>query len=217
MKKILLVEDNPVLGETIMDILEDEGFEVVWVKDGKEAVDKSFNSNYNLYLFDVNVPFIDGFELLNDLRKSGDSTPAIFITALVDNNNLAKGFDMGADDYIKKPFDEEELIIRINAQIKKSFQTYSNILVYGDLRYDLSSKVLTNKDQKIHLSPSEYELFELFLQNISKVLTKDDIIYRLKNGEIGSDATLRVQISKLKKTGLKISNIRSVGYRCEKL
>lgn len=217
MKKILLVEDDNILGETIVDILEDENYDVIWVKDGKKALDKSFCSSYDLYLLDVNVPFINGFELLKDLRQSGDKTPAIFITALIDINSLEKGFDVGADDYIRKPFESKELLVRINTQIKKSFNSYENILKYKDLEYDIKSKILTKDKNIIHLSPSECELLELFLKNQGKVISKDEILFTLKDGELGSDATLRVQISKLKKVGLEISNIRAVGYRCEKL
>lgn len=217
MKKILLVEDDTILGETIVDILEDKNYEVVWVKDGKEALDKSFCTKYDLYLLDVNVPFINGFELLKDLRESADMTPAIFITALIDINSLEKGFDVGADDYIKKPFNEKELLIRINAQIKKSFNSYEDILKYKDLEYDISSRILRKNGKIVHLSPSESELLELFLKNQGKIISKDEILFTLKDGEIGSDASLRVQISKLKKIGLELSNIRAVGYRCEKL
>ena len=216
MKKILLIEDDIILGETIADILEDEKYDITWVKDGRDALNKSFDYLYDLYLLDVNVPFINGFELLSDLRKSGDKTPAIFITALIDINNLQKGFDVGADDYIKKPFDMKELLIRIESQIKKSFKSYSNILEYKDIAYDISSSILTKDGQKIHLSPSELKLLELFLQNINRVITKDEILYALHDGELGSDAALRVQISKLNKIGLDISNIRAIGYRCEK-
>ena len=217
MKKILLVEDDTILGETIVDILEDENFEVLWVKDGKKALDESFCAKFDLYLLDVNVPFINGFELLKDLRQSGDKTPAIFITALIDINSLEKGFNVGADDYIKKPFNEKELLIRINAQIKKSFNSYENILKYKDLEYEINSKILKKDESIIHLSPSESELLELFLKNQGKIISKDEILFILKDGELGSDASLRVQISKLKKIGLEISNIRAVGYRCEKL
>lgn len=217
MKKILLVEDDSILGETIVDILENENYFVIWVKDGQKALDESFYAQFDLYLFDVNVPFMSGFELLKDLRQSGDTTPAIFITALVDIANLEKGFDAGADDYIKKPFNEKELLIRINTQIKKSFHSYENIFKYEDLKYNIDSKVLTKNNVIIHLSPSESALLELFIKNLNKVISKDEILFVLKEGQMGSDASLRVQVSKLKKIGLQITNIRAIGYRCEKI
>lgn len=217
MYKILLLEDDLILGDTIFDILEAEGFETTWVKDGRIALEKSFISTYDIFLFDVNVPFINGFELLNDLRQSGDLTPAIFITARVDIESLSNGFEIGADDYIKKPFDLDELIIRINAQIKKSFKSYSESITYNNLLFDIKKELVFKDNIKLHLSPVEFKLFELFIKNIDKVILKEEILYHIHQGEEGSEAALRVQISKLKKIGLNISNLRGVGYKCEQL
>lgn len=217
MYKILFLEDDLILGDTIFDILEEQGFKTTWVKDGNLALEKSFISTYDLFLFDVNVPFINGFELLKDLRQSGDLTPAIFITARVDINSLSKGFEIGADDYIKKPFDLDELIIRINTQIKKSFKSYDESITYKNLRFDIKKELVFKDNMPLHLSPFEFKLFELFIKNIDKVISKEEILYHIHKGEEGSEAALRVQISKLKRLGLNITNLRGVGYRCEKL
>jgi len=214
---ILLVEDDLILGESLQELLEDENFEVTWVKDGNEALSATYDSTYSLYLFDVDIPFINGFELLKSLRESLDDTPCIFLTAKVDIGSLSDGFSCGADDYIKKPFDCNELIIRINTQIKKAFNTRKETLVYKDIVYDISSKVIVKDNKEIFLSPSELKLFELLLQNKSKIITKEDILYHIHDGGEGSEAALRVQISKLKKLGLNITNLRSVGYRLEEL
>ena len=217
MKKILLIEDDLILGETVTEILESEGFEVVWVKDGQSGLDESFEQRFDLYLFDVNVPFINGFELLNDLRNSGDKTPAIFLTALVDTGSLKKGFDAGADDYIKKPFDMDELIIRVDSTIKKAYHSYAQTVEYGELRYDIDSKKLFKGEVEIHLSPNEHKILELFLKNIDKPVSKEELLFYVHNDSVGSEAALRVHISKLKKLGLHISNIRGIGYRCDKV
>ncbi|MBT3280535.1 MAG: response regulator transcription factor [Campylobacteraceae bacterium] len=217
MKKILLVEDDLILGESLEELLSEEGFDVVWVKDGNEAIDQTYDNIFDLYLFDVDIPFINGFELLKSLRDISDKTPCIFLTAKVGIKSLSIGFDVGADDYIKKPFDIDELIVRINTQIKKSFNTYSKILSYGDITYDISNKLITKNHERISLSPTELKLFELFLKNINKSILKEDILYHLNNSQEGSEAVLRVQISKLKKIGLNIINQRAVGYRLEEL
>lgn len=217
MYKILLLEDDLILGDTIFDILEAEGFETTWVKDGKIALEKSFISSYDIFLFDVNVPFINGFELLKDLRQSGDLTPAIFITARVDIKSLSKGFEIGADDYIKKPFDLDELIIRINTQIKKSFKSYTEFISYNNLRFDIKKELVFKDNIELHLSPTEFKLFELFIKNIDKTISKEEILYHIHEGDEGSEAALRVQISKLKKLGLNIANLRGIGYKCEQL
>ncbi len=218
MKNILLLEDDLILGETLKEILEDEDYKVTWVKDGNDGLSKTFEKDFDLYLFDVNVPFINGFELLQSLRENKDITPTIFITALVDIDNLTKGFKVGADDYIRKPFNANELIVRVDSLIKKSFKNYESTIKYNDLSYDIKEEKVYKENEEIHLSPSEHQLLVLFLKNIGKVINKDDILFNLHdNDTLGSDATLRVQISKLKKIGLIITNIRAVGYRCEKV
>ena len=218
MKNILLLEDDLILGETLKEILEDEDYKVTWVKDGNDGLSKTFEKDFDLYLFDVNVPFINGFELLQSLRENKDITPAIFITALIDIDNLTKGFKVGADDYIRKPFNANELIVRVDSLIKKSFKNYESTIKYNDLSYDIKEEKVYKENEEIHLSPSEHQLLVLFLKNIGKVINKDDILFNLHdNDTLGSDATLRVQISKLKKIDLIITNIRAVGYRCEKV
>ena len=200
MKNILLLEDDLILGETLKEILEDEDYKVTWVKDGNDGLSKTFEKDFDLYLFDVNVPFINGFELLQSLRENKDITPAIFITALIDIDNLTKGFKVGADDYIRKPFNANELIVRVDSLIKKSFKNYESTIKYNDLSYDIKEEKVYKENEEIHLSPSEHQLLVLFLKNIGKVINKDDILFNLHdNDTLGSDATLRVQISKLKK------------------
>ena len=133
------------------------------------------------------------------LRENEDVTPAIFITALVDIDNLTKGFKVGADDYIRKPFDANELLVRIDSLIKKSFKNYESSIKYNNLLYNIKEEILYKENEQIHLSPSEHQLLVLFLKNIGKVINKDDILFNLHdNDTLGSDATLRVQISKLK-------------------
>ncbi len=215
MKKLLLVEDDLILGETIKEALEEEGFDVVWVKDGEQALDATYVGNFDLFLLDVNIPFISGFELLKELRKSGDKTPAIFITALTDIRSLSKGFETGADDYIKKPFDIDELIVRINALIKKSFNSYSDKITYGDMEFYIKDERIIKDSREIFLSPYERKLFSLFIKNIGRNISKEEIFEELYTDYEISEGSLRVHISRLKKTGLNIINIRGIGYRCE--
>ena len=120
MIKLLLLEDDQVLAESLIELLESENFDIVHVLNSQKALDETFLQKFDLLLLDVNVPLFNGFELLKSLRDSGDKTPAIFLTALTDIASLSKGFDAGADDYIKKPFDFDELLIRINAILKKN-------------------------------------------------------------------------------------------------
>jgi len=211
--KILLVEDDLILGESLEELLQLEDFDVVWVKDGNEALNYTYDNRFDIFLFDVDIPFINGFELLKSLRQSGDNTPCIFLTAKVDIDSIGNGFDVGADDYIKKPFDFDEVLIRINTQIKKSFNSHDNIIQYGNLTYNIQTKSILKDEQNILLSPNELKLFELLIKNINKFVSKEDIMYYLYDGEEGSENALRVYMSKLKKLGLNIINQRAIGYK----
>ena len=213
MPSILLLEDDLVLGETIAELFELNNFEVTWVKDGNLAQQEIFENSFDSLLLDINVPFINGFELLKELRDNSISTPAIFITAKIDIESYKKGFEIGADDYIKKPFDFEELLVKIQALIKKHSPQQ---LIYSNLIYDLDSKQLLKDGKNIHLSPSEFEIFKYFVQNQGKVLETYKLLEVSKSNEFKPEI-LRVWISKLKKIGLNIVNIRGVGYRCEKI
>ena len=206
-KKILLLEDDRLLGETLTELLMGEGYEVTLVVDGEAAAEASFEAGFDLYVFDINVPEINGLELLESLRGAEDKTPAIFISALVDLNSISKGFAVGADDYIKKPFFPEELLIRVNAKLR---QQLSTSLTYEDLEFDMNSKTLRKAGKVIVLGVVQERLFELFITNVDKVLDKELLLETL---EKPSPTALRVALSKLKQTtGLHIENLRGVGY-----
>jgi len=209
-QKILLLEDDRALGETIEELLREDGYEVDWVVDGAEAVDKTFKQKYDLYIFDINVPEIDGFDLLESLRNAQDETPTIFISALVDLKTIAKGFELGADDYIKKPFFPEELLIRINAKLSKA----SSVIKCGDIEFDPANGVLKRGGEIVPLGEVQLSLLSHFLKNIGQVIDKSVLMDCLEHP---SSTALRVAINKLKeKTGLDFKNIRGVGYTLEK-
>ncbi len=213
--KILLVEDDVTLGETLKELLEKNGFEVVWVSDGQSALDTTYYQKFDLWLFDVKVPFLDGFELLKSLRDAGYETPTIFITALTDINSLSTGFEIGADDYIKKPFDFDELLVRIKALLKKRFSNKKEYIKYKNLSYNIEKEEISLDGEKIHLPPVQMRLLKLFLKNIGKTLPKDEIIWEISEDEEVSELALRVHINKLRKLGLNIKNIRKIGYILE--
>ena len=208
-KKILLLEDDTLLAETLQELLSSEGYEVTLVLDGGAAADASYESSFDLYVFDINVPEINGLELLESLRGADDKTPAIFISALVDMNSISKGFEVGADDYIKKPFFPEELLIRVNAKLAQQTSTID----YKDLSYDPQTKVLRKDGSAIALGEVQERLFDLFIHNIDQVL---DNTMLLESLEKPSPTALRVALTKLKQTtGLNIKNLRGVGYILE--
>ena len=213
MAKLLLVEDDVNLAETLVELLELENFDVTWVGDGEKALDVTFVNSYDLLLLDVNVPFVDGFELLKGLRDSGDETPAIFITAMSDIVSLSKGFEVGADDYIKKPFDFDELIVRIYSLIRKHLKITENIIVVDDYNFHIDTNELYREQRFIPLSPVELKLTTLMFKQLNTTITKENILMELSDGEEASEGALRVHINKLRKHGLPIQTVKGIGYR----
>ena len=213
MARLLLVEDDVNLAETLVELLELEGFEVRWVGDGKQALDATFMHSYDLLLLDVNVPFVNGFELLNGLRESGDETPAIFITAMSDIASLSKGFEVGADDYIKKPFDFDELIVRIYSLIRKRLKIKENVITVENFLFHIDTNELYRGENFIPLSPIELKLATLFFKQMNTTITKENILMELSEGDEASEGALRVHINKLRKHGLPIQTIKGIGYR----
>lgn len=211
MFQILLLEDDTLLSATLKELLEFEGYEVCVAKNGNEALDLSFANSFDMYLLDVNVPFLNGFDFLKELRESGDNTPAFFITALRDTSSLSKGFSVGADDYIKKPFDYDELLIRINAKLKLQNKT----LHYKDITYHLNFDTITKVNQEISLQKTDKQMFLLLLKECGKIVAKERFFELM---EKPTELALRVHISKIKKLlGIEIENIRGIGYKLEKI
>jgi len=213
MIKILLLEDDKILSETLIELLESEDFSITHVEDGEMAIDATFVSDFDLLLLDVNVPLLNGFEFLKSLRDSGNSTPAIFLTALSDVASLSYGFEVGVDDYIKKPFDFDELLIRINALLRKSYNTYNENIIMGDFTFNIQKNELYKDGEFIKLSPYELELTKLFFKNKNNTLIKEFIFDELSHGNEMSEGSLRVHIAKLRKIGLSITTIKGIGYR----
>lgn len=208
LSKILLLEDDLLLGETLVDLLED--YDVTYVKNGQDALEKTFQESFDLYLFDVNVPQISGIELLQELRNSSDSTPAIFLTSYNDKDTLKKGFYAGADDFITKPFDNDELLLRIEAKLRTKTKE-----CIGSLCHDPQQQCFFLNNVELPLAKKEYELLVLLFKNCNKIVPKERIFDELWSAnKNGSDGALRVHITRLKNSiKLNIENIRGVGYR----
>lgn len=211
MSKILLLEDDYLLSETLKSLLISEGFDVVHASDGEEALNYSYQASFDLYLFDINVPLLNGLDLLKLLRDSGDVTPTFFISAYKDIQTITKAFDNACDDYIKKPFDFDELLVRIKAHILKK----NPLIVYGDVAYDLLNKRVFQMDKEVDLGSVEKEIFDLLLRNINQTVLKESFFDVM---EKASDIALRVHITKLKQRFcLHVINVKGIGYRLEKI
>jgi DNA-binding response OmpR family regulator len=212
--KILLLEDDLLFGETIVDLLEDEGYEIDHYPNGQDALDATYESRYDLYLLDINVPLINGLSLLKELREADDTTPAIFLTSHTEKSKLQEGFLNGCDDYITKPFDMEELLLRVSALLRRTQKDIPECV--GDLCHDEMHKTILYKGEKLELSQKEYGLLLLFMRHYNDTVTKDLILDELwSSAESGSDGVVRVYINRLKQMlpELKFENIRGIGYK----
>ncbi len=212
MLKILLLEDDKLFNETIEDFLEEEGFEVHSVLDPYSAMDLTYESKFDLYLFDVNLPYESGFSLLKQLRNAGDKTPTIFLTSRNDKVSLTEGFDVGADDYMKKPIDLDELLLRIRALLRR--QLRDEKIELGEYVVDTQAKELHHNGKVIKVGAKAFELLMLLLKAKGEVVTMQSIEDELwsSNEEVSLGA-VRVYITALKKYFTNIENIRGVGYR----
>jgi len=214
--KTLLLEDNTLFAETITDFLEEHGFDVDIACDGEEAVQKCYYNNYDIYLLDVNVPYINGVDFLKMIRRSGDERPTIFITSHQDIETLKKGYESGCDDYMKKPIDLEELLYRIQVLIKKRKNTKTTISLTKNCYYDYKNRVVVCENKPVKLSLKTIKLLELFIENEGQIVTKEQIINRLwSSSSEYSEGAIRVYIAKIKKLLDKdmIENIKAIGYK----
>ncbi len=218
MYKILLLEDDKLFASTIEDFLEDEGFEIDIAYDGEQCLDLNYENKYDLYIFDINVPKINGLDLLEQLRQAGDETPSIFLTSYKDKETLHEGFLKGCDDYLKKPVDLDELILRIKALFKRNKKSFEAIKLTETLEFDSISKRVYESGADLNLPIKVLELLELFIEHRGEIVTKQMIISKLWSaGEEYSEGSIRVYINSIKKLLGKdsLSNIKGVGYKIE--
>ncbi len=212
--KILLLEDDVILQEIIEEFLIENGYSVESFFDGEKALDAIGSNSYDMLLLDVNVPTIDGFEILSYLREIGNTTPAIYITSLAGVDDLKKGFDIGADDYLKKPFDLEELYIRIE-HIVKIYHLQEEIEFDG-MKFIPKAHQLVREDKVIEMRQKEAQVLEYFMKNRGKIISCDEIIENVwDDGHIPTHATIRTYIKNLRKMFTKayFDNIKGEGYR----
>jgi len=200
-----------LLAQSVIEELEDAGYEITWAEESDTVIDITYKTRFDLYLFDVNVPGMNGFELLRILRESGDSTTAIFMTSRNQIDDLRKGFGAGADDYIKKPFDVDELLIRITSKLpQQKLIRLSPFFTIDPQGYSVTCNSSTNK-----LPPKEFGLLRYFVDHRGQLLETDRIMEEFMESSI-SIATFRTYIKNLKRhiDGCAlIENIKGVGYR----
>lgn len=210
---ILLLEDDRLFAETLADFLEEEGYDITVVLDPLSAMDRTFTGRYDLYLLDVNLPFESGFDLLTKLREGEDRTPTIFLTSREDKASLLEGFAVGADDYLRKPVDLDELRVRIEAVLRR--REGKRRIRIGAYEADLVAKRLYRDGKEAELGGRLFDLLMLLAGAHGETVTTERILTELwPREQEASYGALRVYITRLKKLfGNRIENIRGVGYR----
>lgn len=215
--KILLLEDDLILNEIIEEHLTSKNYKVISTFSGDEAQDIIYSQTFDLMLLDANVPNISGFELLEDLRKNGIKTPAMFITSANMVEDIERGFKSGCDDYIKKPFELRELDLRIeNIKRLHNISTSNNLEISENVFLDKESLTINKDGRKIHIAQKESEVLEYLVKNKNKSISIDELsinVWAYEEAPIAS--TIRTYIKNLRKIlgEDSIINIRGVGYR----
>jgi two-component system response regulator QseB len=214
--KILLIEDDRMIGWSLRRGLTDEGFTVDWLDDGDAAVVTCAEQSYDAAILDLGLPSRDGLKVLAELRHQGNSLPIVIVTARETVADRIKGLNAGADDYVCKPFDFDELVARLRAVMRRRAGLVTAVLEYRDLSLNPSTRQVAHRGTQIVLSAKEFSLLEALLQRPGMVLTRNQLHDKLYgwDGDVGSN-TVEVFIHSLRrKIGYDyIENVRSVGYR----
>ncbi|HNS35695.1 MAG TPA: response regulator transcription factor [Mesotoga sp.] len=219
--KVLVVEDERDLGRLLKEFLEREGFVVETAADGEEGLYMATSGPFDVIVLDILLPKLNGWQVLEGIRSSGSKIPVLMLTALDGIEDKVKGFYLGADDYLSKPFDIRELVVRIQSLLRRSqpVGTPSSILKVGDLALDMSLKTVIRGNERIALRKKEYQILEYLMLNSGRVVPKSELEEHLWNedDELWSDV-IRSHIKNLRKKidgGHKkklIKTVRGMGY-----
>jgi DNA-binding response OmpR family regulator len=223
METILIVEDDPTMLRGLKDNFEFKGYRVVTAPDGEEGLNAALNEKPDLIILDIMLPKINGYEVCRLIRKENLDMPIIMLTAKGEESDIVLGLNLGADDYVTKPFSIKELLARASAFLRRSKQTVQDVYEFADFRLDIPARKLTCKGDEIKLSPKEFKLLELFLKKPGRALTRDDILnavwgYDCYVGPRSIDrfvTTLRNKIEADPHNPIFIHTIREIGYKFE--
>ena len=219
--RILLAEDDAVLADGLMLSLRNSGYAVDWVKTGAEADAALAAQAFDLVILDIGLPKLPGHEVLRRMRARGSTTPVLILTALDGVEDRVKGLDLGADDYMPKPFNLSELEARVRALIRRGLGSATTLLRHGALSYDLVGRVVAINDEPIELSARELSLLEVFMQRVGRLVSKEQLVDHLCEwGEEVSTNAIEVYVHRLRKklesAGIKIATVRGLGYSLER-
>ena len=220
--KLLVAEDDPNLGTILKAYLSQKGFTVVLAEDGQAALDAYQEQDIDGCILDVMMPVKDGFAVAKEIRRIDKRTPILFLTAKSLEEDKLKGFELGADDYITKPFSREELLARLNATIRRSFddsKPENNIFHIGKFTFDYMKQTLTIDDDERHLTSKECELLKVFAMNFNQLVDRTSTLQKIwKTDSVFVARSMDVYITKLRRylaadPSLKIINIHGQGFK----
>ena len=222
--KILIIEDEYNLADAISSMLKTKKYTVTIKTDGEDGLDEALTDVYDLIILDVMLPHKNGFEILKELREENISSKVIMLTAKSTIDDKMIGFNNGADDYLTKPFHMEELLARVNVQLRKGNNTSSDLLELGDITLNINSMELSNKNEehKVKIIGKEFQLLELLMNNANKIMEKEQLFVKIWGYDTECDInTLEAYISfirkklKLVKSNINLKAIRNMGYMLE--
>ena len=217
--KVLVVEDNEELNNTLKEILEINGYNVETAFDGEEALDFATYSEYDAIILDIMLPKIDGYKVCQILRQKGIKTPILMLTAKDTLQDKVKGLDIGADDYLVKPFEIEELLARIRALIRRASTEKSDVIKIGDITVDLAKREIVRDGKKLMITPKLFCILEQLLLNRGKVVTYESLMNKCWGiNDYPTKETVRANIKLLRKILENkdiIQNVSGVGYKIE--
>lgn len=221
--KLLLVEDEKQLSEALSQILINNKYNVDAVYDGESGLEYALTDIYDVIILDIMLPKLNGLEILRKLRKENISTPVLLLTAKDSVDDKVTGLDLGADDYLPKPFNPKELLARLRAISRRKGEVINdNLLNFGDITLNLSNYDLIRKDATVTLTQKEFEILNYFMQRPKNIVSKDDLITKLWGFDSDVEYNnIEVYISFLRKkltflnSSVKITTIRRAGYKLE--
>lgn len=220
MYKIMIIEDDITIAKVVAEHLKKWDYEVYYVTDFKNILQQFIDFNPQLVLLDIVLPFFNGFHWCSEIRKIS-KVPVMFISSVQDNMNIVMAMNMGGDDFIVKPFDLNVLTAKVGAMLRRtySFQGQVNVIEHRGVVLNLSDTTLTYKNNKIELTKNDYKILQILMENVGKVVSREDIMQRLwESDNFIDDNTLTVNITRLRKKlaeyGLKdfIITKKGLGY-----
>ncbi|WP_457666665.1 response regulator [Thiolapillus sp.] len=214
--RVLLAEDDPLLGDGLKTALQSEGYTVDWFRDGRQSLHAALVETFDVIILDLGLPNLDGLEVLQGLRDKKRDVPVLILTARDALDDRVKGLDLGADDYLTKPFDLDELSARLRSLIRRSHGRGVSVLEFTDIRLDPAKQTVQKRGEEVELTLKEFKVLRYLMENRGRVVSRrrlEETLYGW-DAEIGSNA-LEVHVHNLrKKLGQQlIKTVRGSGYR----